>query len=47
MALWKIYITEGPVAQWIERPPPKRQVGCSIQPRIIAQNASHFELGVC
>ena len=29
-------LNQGPVAQWIERPPPKRQVGCSIQPRIIA-----------
>ena len=29
-----VYICKGPVAQWIERPPPKRQVGRPIRPRI-------------
>ena len=34
----------GPVAQWIERPPPKRQVGRSIRPRIIGKTVAPFYL---
>ena len=30
----KVIFHKGPVAQWIERPPPKRQVGRPIRPRI-------------
>ena len=43
---YKVQNIIGPVAQWIERPPPKRQVGRSIRPRIIDQIALQFGLGV-
>ena len=38
--LLTILFFQGPVAQWIERPPPKRQVGRPIRPRIKALHCS-------